>query len=691
MTPPSTAVNLINVSACSNLLLSSSVNPSSYGQPVTFTATVAGSPSGTVTLTDGATALGTASLSGGQASVTTSALAVGAHAIAASFGGSIVNLTQTVNKASTTTTLAPSGPAIAGSPTTLVATVAPAFTGTPTGSVTFRDGAAVLSITALDGAGVARFLAPLGIGDHAVTATYNGDANFLTSSGSRTYSVDPIATSVSTPVLVTGTVAPGQPLTFSATVSAGGYPVTGSLTFRDGGTVLGVAELNASGGGTITTSALGLGTHIITASYSGNTLNASATSQPLFLTIKGTPTVTLTSSLNPSTPGAAVTITATVAGTPAPTGSVTFVDGSTALGTISLNSSAQAVLTLASGLAAGDHSIVGTYNGDANLQAASSAPLTQRVGRVPTTTTLGEGITSAGFVLTSLVSAERGQPTGSVEFRSVTAGSVLGTANLSAGLATLVLPFPLPVGQTIEAVYPGDATFAGSSSTRQTFITAVNGFSMLPGFSPDGIATIFGAGLASETAAAPGLPLPTTLAGVEVRVVDSAGGQHPAMLYYVSPAQINFVVPPDAPLGPARIVVVQGQLGTSISAMITRAAPGLAAANGSGSGTAAAQMIRVHADGSQDPPVTVTANPMRVAAGDRLFVVLYGTGLRHSAAALSCSMNGQTVPVLYSGAHTVYTGLDQINLEIPAALRGSISISCAAGDQVSNPVTVNVQ
>ena len=72
--------------------------------------------------------------------------------------------------------------------------------------------------------------------------------------------------------------------------------------------------------------------------------------------------------------------------------------------------------------------------------------------------------------------------------------------------------------------------------------------------------------------------------------------------------------------------------------------------------------------------------------GSRLAAVAPVSGLRWPG-----PCDGRSVPVLYSGAHTVYTGLDQVNLDIPSALHGSISIACTAGDQVSNAVTVNVQ
>ena len=96
--------------------LSSSLNPSTYGATVKFTATVTPSAAtGTVTFKDGSTTLGTGTLSSGKATYSTSTLAVGSHSIAAVYGGdSNYNgstssaLTQTVNKANSTTTVASS-------------------------------------------------------------------------------------------------------------------------------------------------------------------------------------------------------------------------------------------------------------------------------------------------------------------------------------------------------------------------------------------------------------------------------------------------------------------------------------------------------------------------------------------------------------------------------------------------------
>ena len=185
--------------------LSSSANPSIINQTVTFTATVsavapgAGTPSGTVTFSDGTTSLGSASFVNGQASFTTSSLAVGSHSITASYAGdgnfnsSSLTMSQTVNKASTATSLSSSAnPSSIGQPVTFTATVnivAPAA-GLPTGTVTFSDGGTTLATAPLSSAGTATFTASsLAVKSHAITAVYSGDASFNGSTGSLTQNV----------------------------------------------------------------------------------------------------------------------------------------------------------------------------------------------------------------------------------------------------------------------------------------------------------------------------------------------------------------------------------------------------------------------------------------------------------------------------------------------------------------------
>jgi hypothetical protein len=168
----------------------------------------------------------------------------------------------------------------------------------------------------------------------------------------------------------------GQPVTFTATVT--GSSPTGTVTFKDGANTLGTGTLNGSGVATFTTSSLTLGSHSITASYAGDSNNSASTSSPLTQVVNAaSTTTTLGSSLNPSSFGQAVTFTATVTGS-SPTGTVTFYDGGTQIGTGTL-SGGIATFTISS-LALGKHTITASYGGDSNNSASTSSALTQTVG-----------------------------------------------------------------------------------------------------------------------------------------------------------------------------------------------------------------------------------------------------------------------------------------------------------------------
>jgi large repetitive protein len=180
--------------------LTSDVNPSPFGQLVTFSATVTpnggGTPTtGSIEFLDGSTSLGVVNLSGGPVSVSTNSLTVGTHTITAKYSGgtgfdpSKATLAQVVNQASTTTALASSqNPSTVGQPVTLTASVSSAG-GTPTGSVEFFDGSTSLGVVNLSGGTAALPTSTLTAGSHGITAVYSGDPNFLTSQGTLTQTV----------------------------------------------------------------------------------------------------------------------------------------------------------------------------------------------------------------------------------------------------------------------------------------------------------------------------------------------------------------------------------------------------------------------------------------------------------------------------------------------------------------------
>jgi hypothetical protein len=190
------------VLATTTTTITSSQNPSSYGQEVSFVAAVTSSigvpfDGETLTFKQGAKMLGTAPLSGGSATITLSTLAVGKESITAVYGGylsfaqsSSKAVNQTVGKASTSTTLSSSkDPSTLGQSVIFTATVTPQFSGTPMGSVTFLDGTTTLKTVALTG-GIAIFnTTKLGSGSHSITAHYKGNVDFTTSSGMVTQAV----------------------------------------------------------------------------------------------------------------------------------------------------------------------------------------------------------------------------------------------------------------------------------------------------------------------------------------------------------------------------------------------------------------------------------------------------------------------------------------------------------------------
>jgi probable HAF family extracellular repeat protein len=279
--------------------VTSSLNPSVVGQFVTLTATVSASfpvtsnPTGTVTFLDGGATLGTASLSAGSASLTTTMLSLGVHTIQASyvgdsnFGSSVsLAILQTVNRRATTTMVASSAnPSVYGNPLTYTATVSAAVsgTGTPTGTVTYiLDGSTTLGTGTLNGAGVATYTttaSQLSAGTHTITATYEADSNFSTStSAAITQTVNKESSSTG----LTSSLNPSpsrQSITFTVMVSGPGQP-TGTVTFLDGTSTLGTQSLS-NGNAAISTSTLSAGTHSISVSYSGDANFNASTSAAL--------------------------------------------------------------------------------------------------------------------------------------------------------------------------------------------------------------------------------------------------------------------------------------------------------------------------------------------------------------------------------------------------------------------------
>ena len=222
---------------------------------------------------------------------------------------------------------------------------------------------------------------------------------------------------------------------------------------------------------------------------------------------------------------------------------------------------------------------------------------------------------------------------------------------------------------------------------------------------PDSISTAFGQSLATGTASATSVPLPTTLAGTTVSVIDTNGTSRNASLFYASPEQVNFLVPAGTLAGNATIAIRRSDGITARGTVQAGAvAPGLFTANASGEGVAAGHAVRVAANGTQTverifecapAPGTCLAVPVALSTPpEKLILVLFGTGVRNHAAAggISVSIAGLPAEVLYAGPQGEFVGLDQINAVIPMLpVRGEVNIIVSAGQLSSNPVSITVQ
>ncbi len=478
----STLTQTVNKAATTSAVVSS-VNPASYGGSTTFTATVsstAGTPTGTVTFHDGATVLGAGTLDGsGQTTFLTSALSVGNHTITAIYGGDgnfITStspvLTQSIGmNASATALVSSANPSAYNQSVTFTATVTGSG-GTPDGTVTFKDGATSLGTGALDGAGVATLTtSALAPGNHSVTAAYGGNTNFSASTSAPLTQSVGIGISTATLIASPNPSALGQSISFTATVTGAGATPTGTVTFKDGGSVIGTAPLNGSGQAALSYGALGAGAHTITAEYGGDAVYGASTSAPFSQTVsQGSSTTALTASANPSAFGQSVTFTASVSGTGATaTGTVTFKDGATPLGTGTLNGSGQATFATAA-LSVGGHAITAVYGGDSNFTTSTSPTLTQNVNTTTSTITLASSAnpsaTGQSVTFIATVSGSGGTPSGTVTFKD--GATPLGAGTLSNGQASYTTSALTAGSHSITAVYGGDGNYNPSTSSALT-------------------------------------------------------------------------------------------------------------------------------------------------------------------------------------------------------------------------------
>ena len=254
----------------------------------------------------------------------------------------------------------------------------------------------------------------------------------------------------------------------------------------------------------------------------------------------------------------------------------------------------------------------------------------------------------------------------------------------------------------------GKITIGGQTINVREYglISTVSAASFAAPLAPDSIAAAFGVGLATDTLPAPpGMPLPTTLAGAAVRVIDATLTERRASLFYASPGQINYLVPTGTAAGNATVaVVVNGTTIVSTVVNIAPVAPSLFAANSTGKDAAAAVILRVKGETQTFEPAVVfdqTLNrfvnkPIDLGPEtDTVFLVLYGTGIRgfSSLSNISIKLGDVSTPPQSAAPQGEFIGLDQINVPIPRSLigRGEVTVSLTVDGKAANPVTIAIK
>ncbi|GAA4716623.1 hypothetical protein GCM10023349_40490 [Nocardioides conyzicola] len=447
---------------------------------VTLSSTVtgaSGAPTGQVEFREGATVVGTVAVSAGAASTTLTDVTPGAHTYTATYvpasavtyaGSASSDAVATVAPIVTTTQLTTTAD---GRAVTLVGAVTGA-SGTPAGKVEFREGSTVVGTVDVASGAATTTLTNVSPGDHGYTATFvpTDSGTFAgSSSATTTVTIGRIATSTALVTTVTG-----QDVTLTATPSTTDGTLTGAVEFREGSTLLGTSPLSGTSAA-LTLTGVSAGPHTYTATFVPTGTSHATSSDHQTVTVPHATTTTLT-----ATTGAdnQVRLEALVtSGAGVPTGAVEFYDGTTSLGDPSgVGGDGIALLTVDDVLG-GVHDYTAVFvaeHGDDFMTSSATHSLTVDPTTTETALVAERTPGSRSVVLTADVSAQAGNPAGTVTFRD--GSTVVGTATVAAGEATKTLT-SVPTGDHVyEATFvpTSSTTYAGSTSPQQSLTLATS-------------------------------------------------------------------------------------------------------------------------------------------------------------------------------------------------------------------------
>jgi hypothetical protein len=295
-------------------------------------------------------------------------------------------------------------------------------------------------------------------GNTAIVATYN-----------YTVTVNAIVPTTVALAASSNSVTYGSSVTLTANL-AGTAAASGTVTFKDGSTILGTTTVSGYTA-SFSTSSLAIGSHSITAVFNGDSTSSSA------ITVTVTqvaPTLSMSASAGTATYGSAVTLNAVLSGGISASGTVTFKDGANTLGSGTLASNAATFST--SSLAVGVHTLTAVYGGDTSNASATSASITVTISKAVTSTTVSASssalVYGASVTLTAVVS-DGVSASGTITFMD--GATTLGTGTLSGNTATLTTSSLAVGSHAVTATYAGDGNNQGSvSSSVSVTVTQVS-------------------------------------------------------------------------------------------------------------------------------------------------------------------------------------------------------------------------
>ena len=359
-------------------------------------------------------------------------------------------------------------------PTGLTLSPGGVISGTPSGSGSFSFTAQVSDSTSGT--------------PQTATQTFSLTINARASSTAIAFGTNPVVVGQATSVTVTvsDTQGSGTPSNPTGTVDLTGAGLSASSCVL-------VATVPGAAACSVTVTPTAVGSSTITASFSATPVHLLSAASTVLTVQPASTTTSMSSSPNPSVFGQSATLTATVTvvapGSGTRTGTVTFFDGPTALGTAAVSAGGGASLVTAS-LAGGVHTLTAVYGGDASFSGSTSAPVAHTVTGAGTTTTVASGLNPSvlgqSVTFTATVTSAAGIPAGSVTF--LDGGAALGTSPISGGTASFSTAALSGGLHSITAAYGGSPSFAASTSAAlaQTVLVFYNFTGFLSPMSPAG-------------------------------------------------------------------------------------------------------------------------------------------------------------------------------------------------------------